>query len=125
MKKEDVILLDSQSYITPACDGKILVAGSHGARNVGEFTLPHHPKFCVLNDAGIGKNQAAVQGIIYLGENGIPACAVDSMTAMIGDATDTWENGIISFVNTVAEEMGVKIGMTVPEACDIVDRASR
>lgn len=124
MKKEDVVLLDSIAHSAPEHRDRIIVGGSHGGLNVGKVLLNRvHPKFAVLNDAGMGKNDAALLGVKLLGENGIAAASADCMTAMIGNADDTYENGVLSFVNSAAEKMGIKVGMTVKEACDIADRA--
>jgi hypothetical protein len=46
----------------------------------------------------------------------ILACAVDHYSAEIGVAADTWESGIISHTNTLAENADIKIGDSVQNA---------
>ena len=38
------------------------------------------------------------------------------MSARIGDVMSTWEDGIISVMNSEAEARGVRTGMTTPQA---------
>jgi uncharacterized protein YunC (DUF1805 family) len=46
----------------------------------------------------------------------ILACAVDHYSAEIGVAADTWESGIISHTNKLAEALGIQVGDTVKNA---------
>ena len=119
---ENLILIDSIAMVTPEHNGKVIVAGSHGGRVAAEhYAFPIMPKLVFFNDAGMGKNNAGIGGVVFLGEKGIAAATVDTMSAMIGDSKDAYENGIISYVNNPAEIMGLRVGMSVKEAVDIVN----
>lgn len=113
-----VILLDSLGDLQPDNSNPILVCGSHCGDN-GAFARKLkncHVKAVFLNNAGIGKNQAGISGLTHYEAANILACAVDHYSAEIGVARDTWESGIISHTNTLAEDAGIKIGDSVKEA---------
>jgi hypothetical protein len=71
-------------------------------------------KGAIANDAGIAKNNTAVEGVKLLGERGILAAAVATMSARIGEGLSTWNDGVISAVNPVAAARGVKVGKKRP-----------
>lgn len=119
MKLHDVvILLDSLGDIKTDNTFPILVCGSHCGDN-GTFARKLkncHVKAVFLNNAGIGKNQAGISGLKHYQAENILACAVDHYSAEIGVARDTRESGIISHINTLAEEAGIRVGDSVKEA---------
>ena len=115
---ESVILLDSLGDLQPDNTRPILVCASHCGDN-GAFARKLkncHVKVVFLNNAGIGKNQAGISGLSHYQAENILACAVDHYSAEIGVARDTWESGIISHTNTLAEAAGIQIGDSVQEA---------
>ncbi|MEI7502928.1 MAG: hypothetical protein WCJ61_06560 [Paludibacter sp.] len=115
---EGVILLDSLGDLQPDNTSPILVCASHCGDN-GAFARKLkncHIKVVFLNNAGIGKNQAGISGLAHYGAENILACAVDYNSAEIGVACDTWESGIISHTNMLAEEVGIQPGDSVQEA---------
>ncbi len=115
---ENVILLDSLGDLLHDNASPILVCGSHCGDN-GTFARKLkncHVIAVFLNNAGIGKNQAGISGLSYYEAESILACAVDNYSAEIGVARDTWECGIISHTNTLAEKAGIQIGDSVQEA---------
>jgi hypothetical protein len=77
-------------------------------------------KGAIANDAGIAKNNTAVEGVAILGERGIPAAAVASMSARLSEGTSTWNDGVISVLNPVAAARGVKVGMPAKEAARLM-----
>ncbi|MEI6752738.1 MAG: hypothetical protein WCK78_06175 [Paludibacter sp.] len=115
---EAVILLDSLGDVQPDNTSPILVCASHCGDN-GTFARKLkncHVKAVFLNNAGIGKNQAGISGLSHYEAENILACAVDHNSAEIGVSRDTWESGIISHSNTLAEETGIQPGDSVQEA---------
>ena len=74
----------------------------------------------IAHDGCIGKDGAGIAGLWYLEAIGIPAAAADGMTAELGNGIDLYETGIISRVNILAERAGVKEGMTVVEAAEML-----
>jgi len=115
---ENIILLDSLGDLQPNNASPILVCGSHCGDN-GAFARKLkncHVKAVFLNNAGIGKNMAGISGLSHYEAENILACAVDHYSAEIGVANDTWESGIISHTNTMAEDAGIQIGDSVKKA---------
>ena len=81
---------------------------------------PHRPRAVIGHDGCIGKDGAGIAGLWYLEAIGIPAAAADGMTAELGNGIDLYETGVISRVNILAERAGVKEGMTVSEAAEML-----
>lgn len=113
----EVWALDSIGKLLPEDAGRILVIGSHGALHGGrrESALPVDALAAVFNDAGVGSDRIGVTRLPVLGARGIPAVAVDCMSARIGDGRSTWESGVILHVNTPAAARGATRGMGVQD----------
>ena len=115
---ESVILLDSLGDLQPDNTRPILVCASHCGDN-GTFARKLkncRVKAVFLNNAGIGKNQAGISGLSHYEAENILACAVSHNSAEIGVSRDTWECGIISHTNSLAEETGIQPDDSVQEA---------
>ncbi|MEE8420994.1 MAG: hypothetical protein V3R92_06010, partial [Dehalococcoidales bacterium] len=98
----------------------IIITGSHGGVNACEYMGNMKIKGMVSNDAGIGKNDAGIAGMKGLDKWDIPAVAVSSMSAKIGNGTSTYEQGKVSAINELAKKLGIKDGMSAIEAADIM-----
>ena len=125
-----IVLLDSLGDLNADNASPILVCASHCGDN-GAFARKLkncHVNAVFLNNAGIGKNQAGISGLSHYEAENILACAVDHNSAEIGVARDTWESGIISHTNIMAEDAGIQIGDSVKKAVakiiNIIDKAS-
>ncbi len=111
-----IVLADTISYLNTSHSGCVVVSGSHCARTTFEWIKDLGLKGIFLNDAGKGKNNQGISGLPVFDQASIPAAAIDCMSAMIGNARDAWENGIISAVNESAARRGVIQRMAVREA---------
>jgi hypothetical protein len=80
-------------------------------------------KGAIANDAGIAKNNTAVEGVQLLQERGIPAASVATMSARLAEGLSTWNDGVISVVNEAAAGRGIKVGMTAKEAARLMLRS--
>ena len=111
----EVWALDSIGKVEPADAGRILVIGSHGALHGGrpESALAVDAVAAVFNDAGVGADHIGVTRLPVLGARGIPAVAVDCMSARIGDGRSMWETGVILHSNAPAAALGATRGMSV------------
>jgi len=114
------VLMDSISYVDKDNYKDIIVSGSHGGTSSAGYGLDVKVGAAFFNDAGIGKNRSGISGLDLLQDAGIIAIAVSHETAEIANGRDTYENGIVSFVNERAEKAGIKKDMTVKEAVDIL-----
>ena len=90
------------------------------ASHCGLTLVPHVMKLnlrgVIANDAGRGKNDSGIASFPYLAREGVAVAAVGAMSARIGDVMSTWEDGVISCMNAVAEKRGVREGMRTREA---------
>ncbi len=121
-----VIAMDSASLIQPADAGCIVITASHGALLGGNPDKAIGPDVlaAVFNDAGVGKDRAAISRLPALDQRGIAAATVSSDSARIGDGRSVYEEGVLSHVNRTAAAMGVKPGMTTREFVDRVTAAA-
>jgi hypothetical protein len=94
----------------------VFSSGSNSSRVFSDGALRIGAKGGIANDAGIAKNNTAVEGVMLLGERGVPAAAVGAMSARLGEGSSTWNDGIISVVNAPGAARGIKVGMTAKEA---------
>ena len=119
-----VVIMDSITKVTPEDKGSIVVAASHGSSSSGEFALEVPLDLVVLNDAGIGKDDAGVAALDLLQRNGVAGVTVGHDTARIGDSLDMWESGIISRVNDVAKARGLSERQPLRDAIEtlVADR---
>ena len=109
-----IVCVDSASLIRPEDVGQIVITGSHGGL-VGAnkaMALQVDALAAIFNDAGIGINDAGVGRLSALDERGIAAATVAAASARIGDARSTYEDGILSCINTTARGLGGVVGMS-------------
>ncbi len=113
-----IIIVETTSDVDEGNSNDIIITGSHQALNSCEYLLQNKVKGAIGNDAGKGKQDAGIAGLRLLDEHGIPAAAVDTMTARIGDGDSTYEQGKVSAVNEAARKLGVTPGISAKEAAD-------
>jgi hypothetical protein len=111
-------ILVADSVTTPGSEvaGNVLIAGSHCGVYSGYLAACLDVRAIILNDAGIGLNQAGVAGLAYLQRVGIPAAAVSHESARIGDGADTAAHGVVAWVNEAARAAGCAPGQAAIEA---------
>ena len=113
-----VVIMDSITKVTPDDKGSIVVAASHGGASSGEFALEVPLDLVVLNDAGIGKDDAGIAALAMLQAKDVAGVTVSHMSARIGDALDMWQSGVISRLNEVARARGLKEDQSLRDAID-------
>ena len=113
-----ISLLDSIALIDSSHAGTIVVTGSHGGRSAAGFVVDvsNKPLAVFFNDAGGGKDDAGKVGLGMLQAIGVPAACYSHMSARIGDAQDGLDNGILTDMNDLAKQIGVKKDMQVLQA---------
>jgi hypothetical protein len=114
----EVWLLDSVTLARPEDRRSILVTGSHGALLGGrpDSALEVDAFAAFFNDAGGGKDDAGFTRLPILDERGVAAGTVSTHTARIGDGRSTYDTGVLSRVNEVAQRLDLREGLTVREA---------
>ncbi len=106
--------IDSISLVTDADIGQIVVCGSHGGLLGGkpETAIKVAAFAAIYNDAGGGIDNAGVSRLPALDARGIGGACVSCFSARIGDARSTWDDGVISALNTTAMSRGGQIGQS-------------
>lgn len=118
-----IVIMDTVSYLDESNNGDVVIAGSHCGASAAEYVIKNSKLAgIILNDAGKGKENAGIAGLEVYEKAGMPAAAVDALTARIGDGLDTYESGVISALNNKAEKCGAKIGMTAKETVDLISK---
>jgi hypothetical protein len=119
--KRRLILIDSASLVRSDDAGQVVVTGSHGALfgNDPVNALKTDAHLALFNDAGGGTGTSRLP---VLQNRGIAAATVAAMSARIGEACSTWQDGVISALNPAAQAIGGRVGMT---ASDLVASALR
>lgn len=117
-----VVCMDSISLVQENDKDAIVISGSHGALLGGSkpTALKHDAIAAFYNDAGFGKNNVGVTRLPALDERGIIAGTVKSMTAEIGNAMSTYNDGVLSCVNRCAEKAGARVGMKLKDFVEML-----
>lgn len=116
-------MLDSITDAGPEARGKIAVCGSHGGMIAASLASQAGLRAVVLNDAGVGLNQAGLRGVIALDRVAMAAATVSCASARIGSAEDAMSNGVLSAVNATAASLGLRIGQSVTKALPLLGGA--
>jgi len=98
----------------------VICSGANSSRVFADGVLRMAAKGGIANDAGIAKNDSAVEGVKLLGERNVPAAAVATLSARLGEGLSTWHDGVISVVNPLAVARGVNVGMTAQAAARLM-----
>jgi len=117
------ILLDSITDVTPDKKGLLAISGSHGGLYPAAIASAAGLRAVIFNDAGIGLDQAGIAGVLALEKVGMAAATIDCMSARIGAAKETYENGTISLANAIASDLGISKGMTASKAATLLKAA--
>ncbi len=106
---------DTITKMLPAHRGQVVVAGSHGGIYAGWCAAKGGARAVILNDAGVGKDQAGTGSLPFLDGIGLAAATADSQSCRIADAADMLATGLISAVNRTAAALGCAPGQTVQD----------
>jgi hypothetical protein len=117
------VVADSVTELADAA-GKVLVAGSHGGLVAAWYAARSGARAVILNDAGVGKDEAGVAGLAWLEAIGMAAAAVAGGSGRIGDGADMLARGRISRANEPARSLGVTLGMKCSEAAGLLRQGS-
>lgn len=114
------IILDSVTHLTADARGRVAVCASHGAVYAAWYGAMKGVSALILNDAGIGREQAGISGLAWLDGLGVPGATVSHSSARIGWGADMPECGVLSFVNAAAASLGLRPGMACGAAIDLL-----
>jgi hypothetical protein len=109
----EIMTVASCSNIRAEHRGQVVVSGSYGGR-YNAFNAAKWPvRAVIMNDAGIGKDNAGIVGLEFLDRIGMAAATADAQTCHIGDGDHMLAHGIISHVNSTAAALGCAPGQSV------------
>ena len=111
-----VLIMDSITQVDTGDAGALVVSASHGGTSSGQFALEVPLRVAFFNDAGVGKDEAGIAALRMLQDQGVAGGAVSHTSARIGDSQDTWDHGVISHVNPLAQSLGLVPGERLREA---------
>ncbi len=112
-----IICTDSIAFALPEDrDRNVLCTGGHTGRSAVPYLQSARPWGFICSDGGVGREQSGIVGLAIVEQDGLAGAAVDAKTARMGDGLSTYHDGVISAVNQLALERGVRRGMTACEA---------
>jgi hypothetical protein len=113
-----ILTVASCSNINAEHRSHVVVSGSYGGR-YNAFNAAKWPvRAVIMNDAGIGKDNAGIAGLEFLDRIGMAAATADARTCHIGDGDHTLAHGIISHVNRSAAALGCTPGQSVRDCAE-------
>ena len=106
-----IVVLDSLTH----CDARVtprdvVVAGSFAGALAFGFALERGVRGLVAHAAGVGRDRAGISGLPVADDLDVPAAAVDTASARLGDGWSIWSDGVIAHVNRRAGALGVATG---------------
>jgi hypothetical protein len=116
-----IVVTDSVTF----CDERVgptdvVVAGSFaGAISLG-FVLERGVRGLVAHEAGPGRDAAGISGLPLADRLGVPAAAVETMSARIGDGASVMDDGVVSHANAHAATLGVRPGLAAAVAARLM-----
>lgn len=117
-----VVVTDSIVFGTAADRRNVLVTAGHTGRSGARHIINVGPFGFVCSDGGRGRNDSGMAGLAITNDAGIAGATVDARLARMGDGMSTYEDGIISAANALAEACGVRIGMRAKDAASLLVR---
>src|SRR5438105_2580038 len=116
-----IVTMDSARYVDARNTARdVVVPASYIRVLPARMIAIHRPRAVIGHDACVGKDGAGIAGLWYLEALGIPAATADGMTAEMGNGEDLYRCGVVKHVNYVAETCGVRPGMSVAEAAEML-----
>ncbi|MBI3966830.1 MAG: hypothetical protein HY329_14455 [Chloroflexi bacterium] len=115
-KNGRVVAMASASFADETNRNDVICAGSHGGFTGAGYALWLRPRGLIANDGGFAKDDSGIGALPLFDEVGVPAAAVDTLTARLGDGRSAYEEGVISAVNGQAQALGIQPGMMAREA---------
>jgi hypothetical protein len=117
-----IICTDSIVFGLPEDVRNVIVSAGHNGRSSIDYIRAINPFGYVCSDGGGGRDGSGRAALPQAAEIGIAGCTVDGRTARLGDAMSTWNDGVISGANSLAEAAGVRVGMRAMEAARLLVR---
>jgi hypothetical protein len=112
-----IVVTDSLTFCDARVSGRdVIIGGSFAGALAFGFALERGVRALIAHDAGVGKDGAGISGLPFADTVGVPAAAVETFSARIGDGASIAESGVIGHVNTGASALGVRPGQRARDA---------
>lgn len=121
--RAQAVILDTVVLLNETHRGRPAFCASHGGVYAGYFAAKMGIGAVILNDAGIGREEAGIAGVRMLDDLGVPAATIAHTSARIGDGADGVARGVLSFVNDAAARLGLRVGMPCARALHVLEAA--
>jgi hypothetical protein len=118
-----IVTVASCSFVRDEHRSHVVVSGSYGGRYNAFNAAKWGVRGVIMNDAGIGKNNAGIRGLEYLDQINLAAATADAQTCHIGDGEHMLEHGIISHVNRAAAALDCGRGQSVRQCAELMRSA--
>jgi hypothetical protein len=120
----EILTVASCSHVRAEHRLHVVVSGSYGGR-YNAFNAAKWPvRAVIMNDAGVGKDNAGIAGLDFLDQIGLAAATADARTCHIGDGGHILAHGIISYVNRAATALGCAPGQGVRTCAELMRTAT-
>ena len=119
-----IVTVASCSNLREEHRGHVAVSGSYGGRYNAYNAAKWPMRAVIMNDAGIGKDNAGIVGLEFLDRINMAAATADAMTCHIGDGDHMLAHGVIIHVNETAAALGCKPGQSVRDCAELMRAAS-
>jgi len=116
MESKNVAVVNTTTKLTADHADTVLVGASHCGVYAVYLAARARVRALILNNAGIGLEEAGIGGLAWAEDFALPAAAADHQSCRIADGADVMANGVISHVNRAAAALGCAAGMAV-SAC--------
>jgi hypothetical protein len=113
-----ILTVASCSTVRAEHRSHVVVSGSYGGR-YNAFNAAKWPvRAVIMNDAGVGRNNAGIVGLDFLDQIGMAAATADARTCHIGDGDHMLAQGTISHVNRAGAALGCAPGQSVRDCAE-------
>ncbi len=113
-----ILTVASCSNVRAEHRSHVVVSGSYGGRYNAFNAAKWGARGLIMNDAGIGKDNAGIRGLAYLDQINLAAATADAQTCHIGDGDHMLAHGIISHVNRAASALGCAPSQSVRDCAE-------
>jgi hypothetical protein len=115
-----IVTVASCSNLRDEHRGHVAVSGSYGGRYNAYNAAKWPVRAVIMNDAGMGKDNAGIIGLEFLDRIKMAAATADAQTCHIGDGDHMLAHGVISHVNATAAALGCKAGQSVRACAELM-----
>jgi hypothetical protein len=112
-----IVVLDSLTHCDERLTARdVVVAGSFAGVLAFGFALERGVRGLVAHAAGVGRDAAGISGLPLAQRLGVPAAAVGTASARLGEGWSVWSDGVVAHANTLATALGVAVAQPAADA---------